>query len=123
MGATAADASEGADEAVAHVHDADTAFAIATDGELRAVMIEGEAGDPAKPSGHSRPAIAGDFFIAIASEGGDDAVLGINPAHAVVKGVGDVEIACGIGDEVMRRVEAGVSGKAGIADGGAGFRR
>lgn len=123
MGATAADARERADEAGAHVHDADAAFAIATDGELGAVMVEGEAGDPAKPGSHGRAAIAGDFLVTIASDCRDDAGLGINAAHAVVKGVGDVEIARGIGDEVMRCVEAGLSDGARIAYGGAGFRR
>ena len=123
MGATAADARECADEAGAHVHEADAVFAIATDGELGAVMVEGEAGDPAKPGSHGRASIAGDFLVTIASEGRDDAALGINAAHAVVKGVGDVEIACLIGDEVMRCVEAGILGRARIAHGGAGFRR
>lgn len=123
MSATAADARESADEAGAHVHDADAAFAVATDAEQSAVMIEGEAGDPAKPCSQSRATITGDFLVAIASDGGDDAGLGINPAHTVVKGVGDVEIARGICDEVVWRVETGVSCGASIADGGTGFRR
>ena len=124
MGATAADAREGADESGVHVHYANAAFAIATDAELGAVMIEGEAGDPAKPGVHGWATIARDFLVAIAGEGGDDASLGIHPAHAVVEGVGNVEIACGIGDEVVRRVEAGITGGAGIADGGVfWFRR
>ena len=122
MGATAADAREGADESGVHVHNADTAFAIATDAELGAVMIEGEAGDPAKSRCHSRATIARDFLVAIASEGGDDAGLGIHPAHTVVKGVGNIEIAGGIGDEVMRRVVAGVTGGAVVANRRAGFR-
>ena len=123
MGATAADAREGADESGAHVHHADTAFAIATDAELGAVLIEGEAGDPAKPGVHGWATIARNFLVAIASEGGDDASLGIHPAHTVMKGVGDVKIACRISDEVMRRVEAGVSSGAFVANRRAGFRR
>ncbi len=122
MGATAADAREGADKAGAHVHHTDTAFAIATDAELGAVMIEGEAGDPTKSGSHSRAAIARNFLVPIASEGGDDASLGIHPAHTVMKGVGDVEVACRISDEVMRRVEAGVTGGAVVANRRSGFR-
>ena len=72
--------------------------------------VEREGGGEVELGGGGEGVVAGEAWRASAGEGGDGAGGEVEFADAVVVGVGDVEIVCGVEGEALRRVEGGGGG-------------
>src|SRR5262249_43518632 len=101
-------AGDRADGAALHVDGADAAIIEVGQVHLLALRVEGDTVDTAELGFCCRPAVATKTLLAGAREGANLARFRIDDTHAVVPGVGDVDVAIGANSQTVRPVELGL---------------
>src|SRR5262249_38057502 len=97
-----------ADGAALHVDGADAAIIAVGQVHLLALGAERDTVDTAELGFRGRPAVATKTLLAGAREGANLARFRIDDTHAVVPGVGDVDVAIGANSQTVRPVELGL---------------